>query len=221
MDFSIVPVPFGTWVEQLVDVASIVHLHHPSYGKSSQTGYQAYIENLKVFGQLTGETDAADAAIERFDNMVANLKAKATAETATTKVAVIWGGDDTEVYYTVGTVNPFCVLIDEIGVGKCAADEAVGEIEMNAEAFLKLDPDWIVYMNGGSENRDDPIWERLSAVKNGQVIDAGDRFYCCSTRGLIHALQDYTHYVIDASVPAPGKLEDFDPTKSPLVVAAQ
>lgn len=219
IDVIITRVPFHTWSEQLADVASIVHLHHPSYGESSQTGYGAYVENLKIFGQLTGENDAAEAAIARFDAMVANLKELATDETAKIEVAAIWSSDETNEYWSIGTVNPFCVLIAEIGIGKCAPNEDIGEVEMNAEAFLALDPEWILYMNGGSENRDDPVWNRLSAVQNGQVIDAGDRVYCCSTRGLIHAFQQYTHFVIDETVPAPGNLDDFDPTQSPLVAS--
>lgn len=212
-------VPFGTWSDQLREFIPIFHLHHPSYGESSQTGYQAYIENLRLVGQLTGENEAAEAAIARFDNMVANLKELATDETAEIEVAAIWASDESDEYWSIGTVNPFCVLIVEIGIGKCTPNEDIGEIEMNAEAFLKLDPEWILYMNGGSENRDDPVWKRLSAVQNGQVVDAGDRIYCCSTRGFIHAMQEYAHFVIDETIPAPGKLDDFDPTQSPLVTS--
>lgn len=219
VDVIITRAPYLTWSKQLVDVASIVHMHHPSYAETDQKGYQSYIKNLELMGMMTGKTAEAKVAIERFENMKKNLKKLATAETAKINVAVIWGGDDSEVYWSIGSVNPFCDLIKEIGIGNCAPDQAIGEVEQNAEAFLKVDPDWIVYMGGGSEQRDDPIWKRLSAVKNGQVINAANRFYCCSTRGLIHALQDYTHYILDETVPAPGKLDDFDPTQSPLVAA--
>lgn len=216
VDVLLARVPNGKWSKYFEDVAPVFHLHHPSYGESNQTGYEAYIKNLELLGQLTGETAKADAALQRFNNMVANLKLLATDETRKNTVAIIRNGEG---YRGFGDTNPFCVLIAEIGFGTCVpGKEAPAEYEFNPEAFLKLDPNWIVYMEGGYEDRNDPIWNRLSAVKNGQVFDSSDRFYCCSTYGLIPAMQDFTHYVVDDSVPLVGDINDFDPTKSPLAV---
>lgn len=218
VDVIFIRVPFGEDAELFSTAAPAFHLHHPSYGESSQTGYGAYIENLRIFGQITGETERADAAIIRFETMVTNLKAMATDETRANTVAMIRGGEGRDNYTGFGATNPFCVLIAEIGFGQCVPGTDVApEYELNAEAFLELDPDWIVYMGGGHASRTGPIWDRLSAVQNDHVIDTSDRAYCCSTRGLIHALQDYTHFIVDSSVPAAGNLEDFDPTLSPLV----
>lgn len=53
------------------------------------------------------------------------------------------------------------------------------------------------------------------------MYDAGNRVYCCSLRGLEHALQEYAHHAYRpaAGVPAPGPVAAFDPTTSPLAAA--
>lgn len=205
----------------LTAAAPVFYLHHPSYGESDQTGYQAYVKNLVFFGKLTGLPAKAAEAKARFDTVIANLRAKATATTRNQTIAVLFGRD--EEYRMIGRGNPFCAVIENIGLGKCLS-EGAKTVEVNPEAFLKLNPDWIIYMGGEKSYKDrkDPIWQRLSAVENSQVYDAeGNRYYCCSTRGLIQALQDFTHNVIDSHVPATGALNEYIPENSPLVMVAK
>lgn len=205
----------------LNDAAPVFYLHHPSYGESDKTGYQSFLKNLEFFGKLTGQAAKAEVAKARFDAVLANLSAKATDKTRNQSIAVIFGRD--KEYRMIGKGNPFCAVVESIGLGKCLG-EGAKTVEVNPEEFLKLDPDWIIYMGGRKSYKDrkDPVWGRLSAVKNNQVYDAeGNRYYCCSTRGLIQALQDFTHNVIDSDVPATGKLDDFIVEDSPLIVVAK
>ncbi|MBL1421616.1 MAG: ABC transporter substrate-binding protein [Alphaproteobacteria bacterium] len=214
-------VPVSDEMQALTIAAPVFYLHHPSYGESDQSGFQAYIKNIELIGQLTGEVEKAAAAKARFNAVISNLKARATDETRNQKIAILFGRDDT--FRGIGKGNPFCALIAEIGLGECVI-EGSKNAEVNAEEFLKLDPDWIAYSGGEKSYKDrkDPVWGRLNAVKNNQVFDtAGNRYYCCSTRGLIHALQDFSHYTLDNDIRLPGKLEDFDPTKSPLVAVVK
>jgi len=108
-------------------------------------------------------------------------------------------------------------------LGNCIG-EGAASYEVNAEEFLNLDPDWIVYQTGDAsyQERTDPVWAELRAVKAGQVFDAtNNRYYCCSTRGLILALQDYANHLLPAgTVPPTGPQGEFDPTQSPLVQPA-
>lgn len=210
-------IPVAERNEPLEAAAPIFYLHHPSYGESDESGYEAYLENLRVLATLAGDPSAADESIARFDTVKVNLEALATDETAAQKVAVLFQGEG---YTVIGPDNPFCVMMGEVGLGQCVG-EGAASYEINAEEFLNLDPDWIVYQSGEGSfaDREDPVWGQLTAVKEGRVFDAsGNRYYCCSTRGLIHALQDYVSNILpDADIPNPGPQSEFDPSSSPLV----
>lgn len=217
VDVILMRVPPTPDQEAVKAAAPIFYLHHPSYGESAQKGYQAFVENLHLVSQLIGNPAAADQAIAQFEAALANLKKIATADTARLKVAVLFNGEG---YAAIGPGSPFCVALAEVGLGQCVG-EGAESLDINAEAFLTMNPDWVVYQIGDQsfKDRTDPVWSQLSAVKAGQVYDAkGHRYYCCSTRGLIHALQEYTHYVVPtANIPEPGLWLDFDPNKSPLI----
>ncbi|MEX1021128.1 MAG: ABC transporter substrate-binding protein, partial [Litorilinea sp.] len=219
-DLILMRVPVNPDHEPLKAAAPIFYLHHPSYGESAQSGYAAFVENLRLVSQLTGQPDAAEVAIARFDTVLENLRAISTPETHTLSVAVLFQGEG---YRVIGPGNPFCVALAAAQLGQCVG-EGDASYEINAEEFLGLDPDWLIYQSGdGSyQDRTDPVWSELSAVKEGRVYDAlGNRYYCCSLRGLIHALQEYVHYVVpDANIPAPGPWLDFDPVQSPLLQPA-
>lgn len=212
--------------EALTAAAPIFYLHFPSADADAAAGIAAYYENTRLLGQLTGKPDVADAILARFDAVQAKLRTLATAETRNLRVAVLFGEATT--YRTIGNANPFCTVLAAVELGQCI--EAPWWEELNAEAFLGYDPDWIVYMDlgwpalvTGNEalltDRTDPVWPQLTAVKAGRVYkSATQRFDCCSTRMLTHALQDYVSHVLpDAGIPTPGPLADFDPAQSPLV----
>ncbi len=221
IDLYMTRVPDSADLDAMRQVAPVFFLHHPSYGASDITGYQAYLENLRILGQLTGHPAAADAAIARFATALATLKALSTPETTALRVAILFGGEG---YGGLAPNHPFCVALAEVGLGQCVeAAEGDAWLEVNAEQFLAIDPDWIVYVGFGTsyQERTDPVWSQLTAVKEGRVFDAGHRYYCCSTRGLIHAFQEYVSHVLpDAAIPAPGPVDAFDPLQSPLVQPA-
>lgn len=221
IDLLITRVPDSADLDAMRQAAPIFFLHHPSYGPSDQQGYAAYYQNLRLLGALVGQPEAAETAIARFENVLANLKALATPETKALSVAVLFGGDS---YSGLTRENPFCTVIAAVGLGQCPGPDDPEESwpEVNAEQFLAIDPDWIVYEGFGASytERTDPVWGQLTAVKEGHVYDAapGGRSYCCSTRGLIHSLQDYVSHILpDAGVPTPGPHLTFDPLQSPLV----
>jgi ABC-type Fe3+-hydroxamate transport system substrate-binding protein len=219
IDLLMTRVPDSADLDAMRQAAPIFFLHHPSYGESDQQGYAAYIENLRILGQLTGQPAAAENAIARFETTLAPLKSLATPETAELRVAVLFSGEG---YGGLAPSSPFCAVLAEVGLGRCVeAAEGAAWLELNAEQFLALDPDWIVYLGFGVSHteRTDPVWSQLTAVKEGRVFDAvGHRYYCCSARGLIHSLQDYVSHILpEAGIPAPGPVEAFDPEQSPLV----
>lgn len=191
------------------------YLHAPSYAESSVAGFDAYRENIWLFGQLLGEPQAAADTLANYDAMMVNLSAMSTPELASRTVSVIRNGEEYQPY-TEDT--PFCDVIQATGLGTCVI---VGETaEMNAEAYLAIDPDWIVYYSGAvaASDRSDPVWPELSAVQNNQVVESVDASYhCCGARSLLLALQEFVHATVpDSGIEAPGPGLEFVPAASPL-----
>ncbi|MEM9613563.1 MAG: ABC transporter substrate-binding protein [Actinomycetota bacterium] len=208
--------PDDAVVEQFVDV---FYLHAPGLTDTDLTGYEAHSENLRLVGLLLGKPAEAEAAVARMEAAIAGLAAFSTPELADRSFAYLFNDEG---YRVMTDDTPFCAAIADAGVGTCLP---LSEGELNAEAFLDLDPDVIAVQAGldGSgfttATRDDPVWERLSAVQNGTAYDSDDRLYwCCGSRSLIWALQDFAAYAIpDSGIPAPGPIREFDPTTSPLL----
>ncbi|MEM7091720.1 MAG: ABC transporter substrate-binding protein [Actinomycetota bacterium] len=175
-------------------------------------GYEGYLENLRLLGQLMDRTAEAEEAIARFDRLVESLATYATPEMADQTIAII----GLLGYAALGPGNAFCQILNEAGHGTCIG-EGVAQI-LNAEAFLALDPDVILDQDPAARDGD-PIWPNLSAVQDGTVYDiVSNRHYCCSTSGLVHVTQEYLSLRFpDAGVEDPGPVEDFDSRLSPLV----
>jgi ABC-type Fe3+-hydroxamate transport system substrate-binding protein len=206
--------------EPLAAAAPIFYMH--AWDSSSTGALTEYVTNYRLMGQLVDAPGTAEQAIARFETFTARLKEMAPARAAASRTAVLFAGDG----YVLMTQNqPFCVVLAQNNMGQCVATTSIGSqstIELSGEEFLRFDPDWIVYQGTGSATRADPVWKQLEAVRDGHVYDAGNRYYCCSFRALIHALQEYAHYVFapDVAVPNPGPVATFDPLTSPLLGTA-
>jgi ABC-type Fe3+-hydroxamate transport system substrate-binding protein len=188
----------------------------------SPPGIEAWIENQRLLGQVVGRPDLAEAAITRYDDFIAALKDRAPADADEREIIYMFHSDD-GTYGTMPFEIPFCDALAENNLGRCANPEGWEGFLVSAEAFLAADPEWIAYgvFNDTTtwEDRDDPVWSRLSAVTNGQVYDAEKGYFCCSLRALEHALQDYAFHVwgAEGGVPDPGPFDAFDPAKSLLL----
>ncbi|MEM7141686.1 MAG: ABC transporter substrate-binding protein [Actinomycetota bacterium] len=208
--------PNDAVIEEFVD---IFYLHAPGLTDTNLIGYDAHSENIRMLGQLLGMAQEAEVAVARMEAAIATLAEFSTPELADRSFAYLF---NEEGYRVMTDDTPFCAAIAEAGVGTCLP---LRDGELNAEAFLELDPDVIAVQAGfnavgyTTETRDDPVWSRLTAVQNGTAYDSDDRLYwCCGSRSLIWALQDFAAYAIpDSGIPAPGPLGVFDPTTSPLV----
>ncbi|MEM8925149.1 MAG: ABC transporter substrate-binding protein [Actinomycetota bacterium] len=199
------------------NVVDLFYLHYDNFlgdqWEGVIGGYDGYIENLRLMGQVMNAEAEAEAAVERFDTMVDNLATYATPETEQQTVAVI----GLLGYASLGPGSGLCQVLNEAGHGTCIGDGVAAML--NAEAFLAENPDLIIDVDPDSR-AGDPVWPNLSAVQNDNVYNfQTTRYYCCSTAGLILAAQEYVAQVFpDAGIPAPGPDADFDPSTSPLVI---
>jgi iron complex transport system substrate-binding protein len=184
------------------------------------TPAESFYENLRDLGALTGRGEQAEAAIARFEGVLAALRDGAPADAADTRFMILFGFDP-GAYFTYARGGIFCNLLEENGLGVCAVeggsgfDESFGE--MDAEAVLALDPDLIGYVSrpgeAGPEERTDPVWEQLAAVRDGRVyLDASDGLYCCGLRHVQYALELYAANAFpEAGFPQPAPYEAYDP----------
>ena len=220
----------GDNAEAFAQVAPVFHLHTPFYdGHETETlrGIDAYAENLRIMGKLTLRTAEAEAAIARFEALLADLKEVAPAGAGDTVIALLWASNEGQ-YFLLEAESPFCDAIEGASLGLCIDEQG----EINAEAFLGIDPDWIAYIAFGEDSWQkrppDPVWQQLSAVEAGQVYDSNGRgngstrIFCCSLRGLEHALLEYAHEVWGeaAGVPDPGPAYDYDPRDSAVLTGS-
>jgi iron complex transport system substrate-binding protein len=219
---------FGDNTEAFAQITQPFYLHTPFYADTEEElrGVDAYVENVRLMGQVLDRTAEADAAIERFESLVAELKERAPEGAPETVVSGLWASNEGQ-YFLLEANSPFCDVLETNGLATCIDEEG----EINAEAYLAIDPDWIAYIAFGSDSwtarPPDPVWSKLSAVKNEQVYDSngrGDgatRIFCCSLRGLEHALLEFGHEVWgeEGGIPDPGPAYDYDPSRNPLLTA--
>lgn len=216
VDAVVSRVPQNPLIENTAgDLALTYYVHSPTDEVSSLAGLDAYLDNLWRFGQMLDRPQAAANKIGDYEAMIANLSALSTPELAARTVSVLVSGEE---YFLMSERSPFCDVIQTTGLGNCVS---IGDnSEVNAEAYLALDPDWIVYYPGvtTAAERTDAVWPELSAVQNGQAYDSvnGD-YHCCSARTLVVALQEFVHFSVPgADMPAPTEFSEFDPSTSPL-----
>ena len=173
-------------------------------------GVEAWKQDTWMMGQLTGEPQRAKDAIDRFETFASGLQALAPDDAASTSVANL-SVEDNGVYSLMDPSGPFCDALTTYELGQCEQIDGwdADSWEINAEAFLAADPEWIAYTvyddSQSHTQRSDPVWKRLGAVREDRVFDFS-RSNCCGLRVLEHALQDYAFHVwgADSGVPDPG-----------------
>ncbi|MEM9135567.1 MAG: ABC transporter substrate-binding protein [Actinomycetota bacterium] len=223
VDVLVTRLPANPNLDALAEqVAPVFFLHYPAFsgfdeGTSDLTGVEAYYENYRLLGELTGRPDAGEAAIERYETFLANLAAAAPEGRAESTLSVMFDGDG---YLILGPDNPFCDSLVTAGFGTCVGEAAGAQI--NAEQFLEYDPDYIFYGGFGTtyENRPaDPVFDQLAAVQDGQIVNSdGNRHYCCSTRGLIASITEFVAKTApETGIEAPPADHNaYDPSTNPL-----
>jgi ABC-type Fe3+-hydroxamate transport system substrate-binding protein len=199
--------------DALEQAAPLFRYHYP-IEPTTVSGIDSLKENLRLLGQITDHADEAEAAVERYDDVIAKIAAAAPPEAADRKIALLYASND-DSYLMPASAHQelLCDGIEEAGLGTCIDSTKTGEI--NAEQFLAEDPDWIVYSGEGQswKERDDSVWKRLTAVKKGQVYDTDNYVVGESLRILEHALQELGNETLppDSGVEDPGPFFDYNP----------
>ena len=179
----------NTNVEELLalmpDVVIMSGMDHPkeqvdmleSCGVKVVCTYAASIpevyEAIGLLGQVTGETDAAQAIVADMQATFADIAAKATKSDATIYFEVMpleWG------LWSAGSGTFMQELAEMCGMSNAFAD-LEGWQPISQEQVIARDPDYIVLVTGMGENAaaevmGRPGWENITAVREGRVYNA-------------------------------------------------
>ena len=120
------------------------------------------------------------------------------------RFVIMWGGDTPFAFHTENTAASIVGAVggDNIA-GPMTRDGRFG-VELSLETILEKDPEVIfVYDSGPNRpHENNPIWQQLSAVKNGRVHYVGDQWV--ETNGPIAreiVLREAAHYLYPESFP--------------------
>lgn len=161
--------------------------------------YEKYINSIEELGKKIGKDKEAKSLIDELKGAESEVAKKAE-KAEKPSVAVIFGGGDT---FMVATKSSYLGdLVNIVGADNIAdrLDGKIdsGYIQFSMEQIVKEDPDYILrFAHGDAESTkksyekafdNNPAWQTLSAVKNGNVVDLDSSIFNVSAN----------IYVIDA-----------------------
>jgi len=179
-----------------------------------ETGPEQHVDTVRDLGALTGRREQAEAAVRRWEATLREVREQAERSGRRPPTVLPLSGYEPRKYVGYARGGFFCGILERNRLGRCALDPPPGTedgyAEFSAEAVLRADPRFIHYMarreydERGPEARTDPVWRRLSAVREGRVYtDGGSGIYCCSLREPAYTLRLYAHEVFGAPDPGP------------------
>ncbi|MFC3341841.1 iron-hydroxamate ABC transporter substrate-binding protein [Paenibacillus abyssi] len=134
---------------------------------------------LKI-GELLNKTDEANAAIQAYDQKVADTKAKLEQAVSDKSAAILWLTQK-QFYMVDGNLSSGAVLYRDLGMKQPnlitdLPEEAQATWNpVSLEKLAELDADYIFLVNSDSgqaaETLDSPIWKGIPAVKEGHVYE--------------------------------------------------
>ncbi|GAA3410530.1 ABC transporter substrate-binding protein [Paenibacillus hodogayensis] len=146
-------------------------------------------KSLVTLGELLGKSSEADRALKAYEQKVKEAKEKLERATAGKKVAILRFAAKG---VSLMGANYFCgyVVHQHLGIAKTKLVEKENSATVSLEVLPQIDADYIFVINAygqGTERMKEmmgsPIWNGLSAVKQGQVYEVSDKHWLGS--GLI------------------------------------
>ncbi|AGB37519.1 PGF-CTERM-anchored ABC transporter substrate-binding protein [Natronococcus occultus] len=129
-------------------------------------------ENVRLTGEIVGECDGAEDALEEFEERLETIEA--TVEDEEQPLAYYEMGDG----FTAGEGTFQDELITTAGVDNLGAEAGIeGWAEISEEVVVEEDPEWIIY--GESWGDEPPVSEAVmgtTAYQNEQFVAVNDQF---------------------------------------------
>ncbi|MGG4494949.1 ABC transporter substrate-binding protein [Brevibacillus reuszeri] len=163
--------------DQLSKIAPTIALNN------LEAGYEETIQTALTIGEAVNNKAEMQHVVAKHKAKLQAVQAKVTKDKQS---IVLVGNTDTEI--TVRNTGFFTAeLLKTVGyryalddVPSFAGQKEKGNIKMTVEQFLEINPDILVLMSGEVDKKDakgnrpileDPLWNKLSAVKNNQLFD--------------------------------------------------
>jgi iron complex transport system substrate-binding protein len=137
---------------------------------------EAVQDSLRLIGDITGQTEKAQAAIDLLQKIQQDLDSRAKDVSDADKPSVYVGGLGARGTHGIGSTQGRYALLDAIHA-RNVVDETgeSGSIMIDKEKLLAWDPDFIFIDQGGfaavleDYQKNPTFYQSLSAVQNGQV----------------------------------------------------
>lgn len=135
-------------------------------------------KTLTKMGEILNKSDAATAALKKYDQKVTDTKAKIASTIGDKKVAILWL--TAKNFYVVnGKVASGAVAYGDLGLKmpnilSVLPDAPANWAPISLEKLAQLDADYIFLVNsdkGQAGNLEDPLWKNVPAVKAGKVFE--------------------------------------------------
>jgi ABC-type Fe3+-hydroxamate transport system substrate-binding protein len=188
---------------------------------ADSTKVSGVVAALKGLGQLTGRTKQANSAIARFNKFVSGLKGKVAGTPKTVAIQEAWLDKG---YQLLHNTSPVCDLLQQNTLATCPfappsgfALGAYPESEFASSAVLVANPSLIALIGYPGapkyQDRKDPVWGQLSAVKDGMVFqdDVSYTLYGQSLQGLEFATQNILSRLYPDKFSGPGDWTQWVP----------
>ncbi|TQM11993.1 ABC transporter substrate-binding protein [Pseudonocardia kunmingensis] len=161
-----------------------------------------------------GLADRAAGALAAVHARAAEIAARLRAGRPPT-VSVLSPGLDGASLHVLGTATPAGAVVEELGLARPAAQRDLTDPErpflpVSAERFTEHDADLVLLLTGPTANpaflRDQPLWQRLGAVREGRVVEVDAMRWATMSclLGSWWVLDDLTALLLDGGAPVRG-----------------
>ncbi|WP_137991166.1 ABC transporter substrate-binding protein [Streptomyces vilmorinianum] len=175
-------------------IVSATVRHDELYEKLSQIAPTVFVkttgpiwkENVGLLGKALGEEKAATEQISAYETRAKKVGDAINAKAGKPTASVVRFLDGPTRIYLPATFTG--IILSDMGIARPANQQDPKEfnIEISEEQIAQADADVIFYttFSGGEERRTkflaNPLWQRLKAVKSGQVYEVKDEIWMTS-----------------------------------------
>lgn len=130
------------------------------------------VGNVRLLGKLTGRTAKADEVAGEIERIVGEARVRSRGLDPSTRPRVFLEVDGPDPMYSAGSGSFLTEMIDLAGGINVFADRSESYPLLTSEAVIKADPQFM-FVGGFNKSAEDirnrPGWDRISAVKSGNV----------------------------------------------------
>ncbi|MDQ0473957.1 ABC transporter substrate-binding protein [Labrys wisconsinensis] len=161
-------------------------------------------EEVAELAKILGKPERGEQLNADFKQHLRDFSAKAPKDVHP-RFVIMWGGDTPFAFHTENTAASIVAALGGDNIAGPMPQGGRFGIDLSLETLLEKDPQVIFVMDGGPDrpHENNPIWQQLSAVRDGRVHYVGDQW--AETNGPIAreiVLREAAHYLYPDTFPA-------------------